>query len=65
MSEQTLFDVEREDTVSGMALIALKYIISNEDIVLDLRSAVYMFHLAQSLVKHIESNKGYTEYVGE
>lgn len=38
--------------------------IENCDIVSDLRSAVYMFHLVQSLVKYVNGDDAYKMYVG-
>lgn len=58
-------DKEESETINELALAALKRIIQNAEIAVDLHSAVYMFHFAQAVIKHISVKEAYTIYVGE
>lgn len=51
--------------IAEVALIGVKSIVKNADVVLDLQSAVYMFKLAKSLVKYVDDSKAYGKYVGK
>lgn len=52
-------------TVSQMALAGIHSIMANAKVVLDLRSAIYMFTLIKSLVKHLDDPRAYAKYVGQ
>lgn len=58
-------DKEESETINELALAALKRIIQNAEIAVDLHSAVYMFHFAQAVIKHIPVKEAYNIYVGE
>lgn len=51
--------------VSQMALAGIKCIMLNAKVVLDLRSAVYMFTLIKSLVRHADEPRAYAKFVGK
>lgn len=52
-------------SIAEVALVGVKTIVRNADVVLDLQSAVYMFKLARSLVKYVDETKAYGKYVGK
>lgn len=50
--------------VEDYALTAIKNITQNANIVMDLHSAVYMFHLTQTLIKYVANRNAYFDHVG-
>lgn len=57
-------DIAANVTIAEMALTGIECIMADSNVVLDLRSAVYMFTLVKSLVKHVDDPKAYGKYVG-
>lgn len=53
------------DTISELALAGIKHITQNSEIAVDLHSAVYMYHFAQALIKHVSGNDAYNIHVGK
>lgn len=51
--------------IEEYALAGIKNINHNSNIVMDLHSAVYMFHLTQTLIKQLSSRNAYAEHVGK
>lgn len=49
----------------NIVLAAIESIIGNMDIVMELKAAVNMLKLVRSLVKHINDNKAYEQFVGK
>lgn len=50
--------------IEEIALAGIQCIVSYAGVVLDLRSAVYMFKLVRSLVKHVNDDGAYRKFVG-
>lgn len=57
-------DGDGDDTISQLALAAIKNITRNSDVAMDLHSAVYIFHVAQALIKHVTDKDAYHNHVG-
>lgn len=53
------------ETISELALAGIKNITQNADVAVDLHSAVYMFHYAQALIKHVSVKDAYITHVGK
>lgn len=51
--------------ISNLALVALKGITANANVVLDLQSAIYMIDLSKTLIKYVEVDNAYDDYVCE
>lgn len=49
---------------SELALAAIKNITQNAKVVVDLHSAVYMFHFTQAAIKHVSDKEAYNVHVG-
>lgn len=59
-------DKEKEsETISDLALAGIKNVTRNAEVAVDLHSAVYTFHLAQALIKHISVKDAYGAHVGK
>lgn len=52
-------------STEDIALAAIKTIVKNANVVMELKSAVDMFKLVRLLVKHTNDTKAYEHYVGE
>lgn len=48
-----------------IAIVGVKTVTEISDVVIDMRSAVYMYHLVQSLVKFADNDDAHKTYVGE
>lgn len=55
---------ELTNATSELALAAIKSITQNAKVAVDLHSAVYMFHFAQALIKHVSEKDAYNIHVG-
>lgn len=55
---------ENVDTISESAIAVIKRITQYTSTVMDLRSAVYMFHFGQILVKHSSTRNAYEHHIG-
>lgn len=56
--------VATDAPIAKMALTGIEGITADSNVVLDLRSAVYMFTLIKSLVKLVNEPQAYEKYVG-
>ena len=56
---------DKLETISDLALAGIKNVTRNAEVAVDLHSAVYMFHLAQALIKHISVKDAYGAHVGK
>lgn len=54
-----------QPTIEQIATAGVEMVIENSDAVLDMRSAVYMYHLVQSLIKFSDDGDTYKTYVGK
>lgn len=50
---------------SHIALVALKAITANANVVLDLQTATYMIDLTRTLIKYVNVENAYNDFVGE
>lgn len=55
---------DEPETISDLALAGIKNITQNAEVAVDLHSAVYMFHFAQALIKHVSIKDAYSVHVG-
>lgn len=51
--------------ISDLALVALKSITANANVVLDLQTAVYMIDLNKTLIKYVTVENAYGDFVCE
>lgn len=56
---------DESETINDLALAGIKNVTRNAEVAVDLHSAVYMFHLAQALIKHISAKDAYAAHVGK
>lgn len=54
-----------ETGIPDLGLVALRTITSNANVVLDLQTAVYMIDLSKSLIKYVEVENAYEDFVCE
>lgn len=53
-----------DETISELALAAIRSMTQNSETAVDLHSAVYMFHFVQALIKLTTSKNAYEIHVG-
>lgn len=56
--------ISDEPMICELALAGIKNVVQNSEITVDLHSAVYMFHLAQALIKLVTVKDAYNNHVG-
>lgn len=54
-----------ETEIPDLGLVAVKSITANANVVLDLQTAVYMVDLSKTLIKYVEKENAYDDFVCE
>lgn len=58
-------DSNDDETINDLALAGIKFMVEMHDVAIDLHSAVYIFHVVQMLIKHVQAARSHSTHVGE